>query len=59
MGNKMKYPETIRMFIELHGGEVEWWEPITDRLYRVKLVGRDERFVRQNDGELSTREKKK
>ena len=54
-----KYPETIRLFLELNGGKLEWWEPITDRLYRVKLVGENERIVRQSGSELLTWGKKK
>jgi hypothetical protein len=55
-----KYPEIVRLFVELHGGTVEWWEPITDRLYRVKLVGEEnERIVRQSGSELLTWGKKK
>ena len=49
-----KYPETVRLFVELHGGKLEWWEPISDRLYRVKLVGENERIVRQSGSELLT-----
>ena len=50
-------PETIRLFLELHGGKLEWWEPVTDRLYRVKLLGENVRLVRQNGAELSSWEK--
>ena len=52
-------PETVRLFLEVHGGKLEWWEPVTDRLYRVKLLGENERLVRQRGYELVTWEKKK
>ena len=54
-----KHPETVRLFLEVHGGKLEWWEPVTDRLYRVKLEGEDERLVRQRGYELITWGKKK
>jgi len=54
-----RLPETIRLFLELNGGTLEWWEPITDRLYRVKLVGENERIVRQSGSELLTWGEKK
>jgi hypothetical protein len=54
-----KYPETVRLFLELSDGKLEWWEPISERLYRVKLVGENERIVRQSGSELLTWGKKK
>ena len=51
----MNRPETIRLFIELTGERISWWEPIGEKpgLYLVELVDGAQRFVAQNGSEIS------
>ncbi|MCP4889786.1 MAG: hypothetical protein GY904_24665 [Planctomycetaceae bacterium] len=51
----MSKPEAIRLFIELTGESIFWWEPVGDKpgLYLVALADGTQRWVAQNGGEIS------
>ncbi len=51
----MSKPETIRLFIELTGSKLVWWEPVGDKpgLYLVALTDGTQQFIIHNGGEIS------
>ena len=51
----MKQPETVRLFIELNGGNLEWWEPLSVQCYKVCVHNDGVYVVTQFGSEISAR----
>ena len=50
----MSKPETIRLFLELTGSKLFWWEPVdgTD-MYLVELTDGTQHWVRNDSGNIT------
>jgi hypothetical protein len=54
-----KYPETIRLFLELTGQKLFFWEPVDgSNLFLVELTDGTQHWVVNNRGEISHWENK-
>ena len=53
-------PETVRLFLEVHGGKLEWWDTYdgTD-IYVVELTDGTQHLVRNIGGNIACERKKK